>query len=509
MRKFAYTASQCHQLDALALKQLKLSEIQLMNRAAVSLYSALETHWPEARKISVYCGPGNNGGDGYLLAVKANQAGRQVRIFALSKPKSIAARAAMNLAIHQNIRLNFIDQNPAESIDAHADLRVDALFGMGLKRPIQAPLTNLIEHLNAAPVPIFSVDVPSGINSDTGAVMGTAIHATRTHSVVARKPGLYTGDAPDFTGNIGHDDLAIPDGVFSTLSPNYVLLDGADLRKILPDAPITSHKGDFGHIAVVGGQPGMLGAIILAASAAARSGAGRVTVHSFDTHINAIAQANPVLMTRAIMDNGRLRFPKTTNAVVLGPGLGIKARLKPSRRRKNWSKQVFLTTIKFTSEKALPMVLDADGLNLLALLGGHYSKWVLCPHPKEAARLLHCQVSEIQKNRAKACRLIAKKYGGVCVLKGKGTLISAADGLVAICPLGNWGMATAGSGDVLSGIVGAFLGLGLKPYPAACAAVWVHSRAGDIVAQKTSKRSMIASDIIDALPQVFRAFEKC
>ena len=508
MPKFAYTSSACREIDALALEHLDLSEIQLMQKAASSLFSKLRMYWPDAKNIQIYCGPGNNGGDGYLLAVKALHAGIKVSVFVFSVPKSIAARAALNLALDNGVLVTKIDENTAMEKSEQPDLRVDALFGHGLRREISEPLLALFKRLNKSPIPIFAVDIPSGINSDTGAVMGVALRANRTHSLVAPKLGMFTAKGPDYAGKISHDSLGIPAEVFTQVRSAYAFLSRSAVHKVLPNARISSHKGDFGHVAIVGGQPGMFGAVILAASAAARAGAGKVTALSYAAHTDAITQANSVLMTQAIKGDAQVDFPLDIKSIVLGPGLGVDAQLNPDKNQENWSKQVFLASIDYGMERNLPMVIDADALNLLAHQIKRYDHWVLTPHPKEAAGLLQCTVAEVQADRIAACRLIAKVYGGICVLKGNGTLISAADGMMSVCQYGNWGMGTAGSGDVLSGIVGTFLGQGLSPYHAAYAAVYMHSRAGDVAAQRLSKRSMIASDIMENLPRVFSNLEK-
>jgi NAD(P)H-hydrate epimerase len=508
MPKFAYTSRACRKIDVLALEHLGLSEIQLMQKAASSLFDKMRFYWPDAKHIQIYCGPGNNGGDGYLLAVKALQAGIKVAVFAVSAPKSNTARAALNLALHYGIKVSKINNNTAREETEQVDLLVDALFGHGLKRDISESLISLFKRLNKSFIPVFAVDMPSGINSDTGAVMGAALHAARTHSLVAPKLGMFTAKGQDYAGVISHDDLGIPAQVFSQVRSPYAFLSRSAISKLLPNAASSSHKGHFGHVAVVGGQPGMFGAVILAASAAARSGAGKVTAQSYAAHIDAISQANPVLMTQPVTGEAQLSFPDDINAIVLGPGLGIDAQLNPNKKQENWSRKIFLASVQHAMEQGISMVIDADALNLMAHQIKRYEQWVLTPHPKEAARLLHCAVAEVQSDRVAACRQIAKIYGGVCVLKGNGSLISAADGMLTICQYGNWGMATAGSGDVLSGVVGAFLGLGLSPYHAAYAAVYVHSRAGDIAAKRLSKRSMIASDIIECLSSVFANIEK-
>ena len=273
---------------------------------------------------------------------------------------------------------------------------------------------------------------------------------------------------------------------------------------MLPQPGECSHKGNMGRLGVIGGQPGMIGATILAGNAAMRSGAGCVTIFSHESHIASVQQVNPVLMTQAINTKPALELSSGINALVLGPGLGSEAE---NGQQPSWSKLVFDQVLNAVFARKLPLVVDADGLNILARCPQHYPHWVLTPHPKEAARLLQTSTARIEADRPAACRQIARRYGGVCVLKGKGSLIAKPAGAQFICIDGNWGMASAGSGDVLSGIIGAFLAAGLTPRKAATAAVYVHAKAGDIAALAYSKRAMIASDIVGALPRVFKAIE--
>jgi hydroxyethylthiazole kinase-like uncharacterized protein yjeF len=490
------TGSECRQIDQLAMSCLNLSEFQLMQRAADAALGIL-VNWSQLRRISIYCGPGNNGGDGYLVAAGAKKLGYDVRLFTLGSPASSTAQRAQQAAFAQGLSCEPIDENKQNSFDPQADLIIDALFGHGLERDIGPPLRALFECINASSIPVFALDMPSGINSDTAAVMGIAIKAVSTICFVAPKIGLLTGEGADFAGQLYYDALGIPDYISSQVQASYEWLDDSFLERVLPVPKASSHKGDFGHVAIVGGQPGMPGAVILAARAAARSGAGRVTVISSETHVQYVPLASPVLMTQAIDREGHFNLPDSITALALGPGLGTGT----------WSGAVYDNALRQAIELELPILLDADGLNLLASQHNRYENWVLSPHPKEAARMLACNLSEIQSNRPRACLRIAERYGGVCVLKGQGSLVASASARRAICTLGNWGMATAGSGDVLSGIIAAMLGQGLPVFEAASAAVTLHAKAGDLAAMALSRRGMISSDIIEYLPEVFQALE--
>ncbi len=494
---YVMTAAECRAVDQLAMSSLNLSELQLMQRAADAALDKLVQHWPQARRIAVYCGPGNNGGDGYLLAAGAKKLGYAVRLFTLGSPASDTAQRAQLSAFEQGLSSEPITDDLGRCFDPRADLIVDALFGHGLERDIGPPLGALFEHINAASIPVFALDMPSGINSDSGAVMGVAINAISTICFVAPKIGLLTGDGADYAGNVFYDALGIPANVSSQIDASYKWLNDSYLEHVLPVPGASSHKGDFGHVAIIGGQAGMPGAVMLAALAAARCGAGRVTAVSAEQHVQMIPLASPVLMTCAVDQSGTFTLPDSISSLVLGPGLGVES----------WSRAVYDCALQQTIEKGLPVLLDADGLNLLARESRCYENWVLSPHPKEAARLLGCSVHDIQSNRPLACVRIAEQYGGVCVLKGRGSLVAAVSGQAAVCTLGNWGMATAGSGDVLSGMIGAMLSLGLPLFDAAAAAIFIHAKAGDLAAKAASRRSMIASDIIKFLPGVFGPLE--
>lgn len=500
MPEFVYTGNECREIDQLAMRQLQLCEMQLMERAGQAALTTLTSAWPSLRHIAVYCGPGNNGGDGYLVAAGARRLGYEVSLYALGTPASKTAQTARNQALDQGLEIQSISEGGQSCFEPRADLVVDALFGHGLERDIKAPLRTLIERINCSSTPVFALDMPSGINSDTGEKMGIALSAQATICFVAPKIGLLTGEGVNCAGEITYADLGIPKNISQNIPASYDWLDDQSLIDRLPQPRPSSHKGDFGHVAVVGGQAGMPGAVILAACAAARSGAGRVTAISSEQHINLIPQASPELMTVAIGADAAVNWPDSTTAIALGTGLGV----EQMGGGINWSRTVFEHTLDQAIGAQLPLVVDADGLNLLAVDHIRYAHWVLSPHPREAAALLTCSIEEVESNRPRACLQIAQKYGGVCLLKGKGSLVAEASGRRAVCVQGNWGMATAGSGDVLSGIIAAFLGQGLSPYDAACAAVYTHACAGDLAAEKMSRRAMIASDIILQLPAVFK-----
>lgn len=503
-----YTAAQCRDIDLRAMQALGLTGLQLMQRAADAAMSVILQKYPSATRLSLYCGPGNNGGDGYLLAAKAHKLGYKVRVWAVLPAVSRLAKAAQSIAVEQGIQIYTLGKDSANWIDANADIQIDAIFGHGLTRSIDGKLATLIHCLNHARPPILALDIPSGINSDTGAEMGVAIQADASCSFIAAKLGMYTGIGADFSGDISEHSLGVSPRIYAQIRPAVDVITPALVRRLLPVPCDSSHKGDFGHVAIIGGYPGMVGAAILAALAAARSGAGKVTVLSHKEHIHLIQQANPVLMTQDIEPDGGLCLAKGITAVALGPGLGCQVPEGNQGDQQDWSLKVFESALLQAQAHDLPLVVDADALNLLAVFPRKNKRWVLTPHPKEAATLLGVNVQTIQTDRPGACRKIAQRYGGVCVLKGRGSLISDGTEQLALCQAGNWGMATGGSGDVLSGIVAAFLALGLNSYAASRLAVEIHAGAGDQAAKRLAKRSMIATDLIDSLAAVFSQLEK-
>ncbi len=506
MKSSLYTAAQCREIDQTAMQVLNVTGLQLMDRAAEAAMSVLAQQWPEAKRLSVYCGPGNNGGDGYLLAAKAHQLGYSVVVTVVIPPVSELAKQTHEYARAEGVELTDFDKDSL-SPDSDADIVIDAIFGHGLARPVEGVLAQLFEGLSQSPLPVLALDIPSGLNSDNGAVMGVAIRAEASCSFIAPKLGMYTAQGPDYSGLITEHRLGVNARIYSQIPPACECIDVNLLRRLLPVPKLASHKGDFGHVAVVGGHPGMVGAVILAAMAAARSGAGRVTVASDESHIQLIQQHSPVLMTQQILPDGRVELPASINAIVLGPGLGCAVPDIPLESQRHWSLAVFESVLKQAIENKLALIVDADALTLLAKFPRLYSHWVLSPHPKEAATLLGRKVSDIEADRPAACAEIAQRYGGVCILKGKGSLVSDGGKHLSLCSDGNWGMATAGSGDVLSGIIGAFLATGIEPYDAARLAVGVHAQAGDAAAQLIAKRSMIATDLIAHLSTVFKAID--
>jgi NAD(P)H-hydrate epimerase len=490
-----YTAEQVRGIDYVAINEIGIAGYKLMCRAGKAVVDEAHSHFPFARHWLIMCGPGNNGGDGYVVARLADKAGVRVTVCSLADPEQLKGDAAQAYADWQEAGGEVLEWPIAD--DVRFDLALDALLGTGIDREVGGRFRQAIAYLNQLDCPKIAIDIPSGLNADSGCVMGCAVQAHNTVTFVGRKRGMYTADGPDYCGHIAFDDLAIPaEAARKCAGDAGILLSPGFLTEILKPRLRNSHKGSFGHVLAVGGIKGMSGAIRLCGEAALRSGAGRVTLATDPAHADLVNLGRPELMVKAIGGDGELQsLLNGDHVLAVGPGLGGTA----------WSGALLKTCLG--AQAAL--VVDADGLNLLA----EYSQenavsrenWVLTPHPAEAARLLNCKVSEIQQDRVLAAITIAKRFAACVVLKGCGSIVADPSGEYAICPRGNPGMATAGSGDVLTGIIAALLGQGLSCFDAAKAGVLAHAVAGDLAAEKLGEMALIADDIIDKLPRVWRS----
>jgi len=479
-----YTVAQVRRIDQRVIAQQSVAGYTLMQHAAAAAFALLRKRWPAARHIVVLCGSGNNGGDGYLLALLAQQAGLQVDVLALGAPQSTsdAARACAGFRDVGGTIISILEK----TLLPPADVYVDALFGTGLTRPPRGIAAALIAQLNASDRPVLSLDIPSGVNADTGGAEGVAVQADVTLSFIAHKRGLFTGDALDYRGELLLDTLGASATAYANETADACLLDMHELDKWLAPRKKNVHKGSFGHVLAIGGDRGMAGAIRLTAEAALRCGAGLVSVATRGAHVPALNAARPELMAQGIEDAQALEhlLPRIST-LALGPGLGQRA----------WGHALWHTAL----DAGKSAVVDADALNMLALQPRQFSTpTVLTPHPTEAARLLECTTEEIQSDRFSAARKLAKKFNAVIVLKGAGSLICAPDGQVRVCPWGNPGMAVAGMGDVLTGVIAALLAQGIPAWPAAQLGVALHALAGDAAA-KQGQRGLVASDLFSHL----------
>ena len=548
-----YTAEQVRAIERCAIEQHHTSGLALMERAGASCFQLIQRHWPQAKSICVMCGSGNNAGDGYVIALLAYQAGMAVEIIQMGNVARLKGDAATTAAkvLQADIAVREIDSEERllqqKVILKRSDVIVDALLGTGLKGSVRPLFDQAIELVNRLRGEVFAVDIPSGLCADTGAEMGRAVRAQLTNTFIGVKRGLLTGQGPGRTGRVLFDDLGIEQEAYQAVnlaanqSANEVgadvveRIDWPSLGCFLKARDKGSHKGKFGRVLVVGGNYGMAGAVAMAGEAALRVGAGMVSIATRPEHVSIVTASRPEMMVHGIEAAAQLgSLINKATVIVLGPGLG----------QDKWAQQVFGAIIDCSK----PMVIDADALNLLAVncfdegaeeAGKRANRWILTPHPGEAGRLMACESSEIGQDRFQAALELRKKYRATVVLKGAGTLVvgagiggagivgagiagagiagaevigtgGAGAGVVGaeiagaeinsaqslrLASVGNPGMASAGMGDVLSGIIGGLLAQGLNDVDAASLGVVLHGAAADRSVAENGERGLLATDL--------------
>lgn len=489
-----YTAEQVRRLDENAIEAHGIPGIDLMERAGQSVFESARMAFPAAKKWLIFCGGGNNGGDGYIVARKVREAGLNVDVCALKSMDSLSGDAATAARRWQEAGGETLHW-PLQATGSY-DLLVDALLGTGLDSAPRGDFALAIDLMNESPAAVIAVDVPSGLNSDTGNVMGMATRADLTVTFIGRKRGLYTADGPDYAGAVQFSDLETPDSVRDSISDSGILIRENIIGDLLPVRRRNSHKGSFGWVLGIGGNSSMSGAVRLCGEAALRSGAGKVTLATSPDHAALVNLTCPELMVRGVRRGKQLQtLLKQVDVIVIGTGLG----------QTSWSEDLLKTCMK----TKVPIVLDADGLNILARLfpemGRHAlprGNWILTPHPAEAGRLLGIRAGAVQQDRVSVAQQLSERYNAIVILKGCGTVVADQKGRYAICPLGNPGMASAGTGDVLAGVIGAMVAQKLDLWDAATAGVVAHARAGDLAAGQLGERGMLASDITNRLSTV-------
>jgi hydroxyethylthiazole kinase-like uncharacterized protein yjeF len=527
-----YSVESVVQLEQSAIKRFGIPAYELMKRAGAAMFAVIRDRYPLSSKILVLCGAGNNAGDGYVVARLARQAGFSVRVISLAEPTSLKNEAAL---AYQDWSLQFDNEPERSAVSANAaiagqelfswfddaDIFVDAILGTGISRDVSAQWSAWITQVNASQQPVISVDIPSGLFANTGAIAGVAIKATITVCFIGLKQGMFTAMGNDVCGEIIFHDLGLPEAVYKGIKADARLINAVDYS-LLPKRRASSHKGRFGHVLIAGGNHGMPGAVILAARAALRTGAGLVTVITIPQHMAVISTAVPEAMVRTcILDSAAVPsmddlftdpFVSHITHVAIGMGLG----------QDEWSLRLLQHCLRLNK----PMLIDADALNIIAAHDlslaslAQNSTLVITPHPGEAGRLLSSQLSsksevvtatDVQRDRFSAIKklhqLFAHDESCAVVLKGSGTLIF--DGqTMKICRLGNAAMAAPGMGDVLSGIVIALMAQNISITETAASdiaelAVCLHASAADRLA-KDKTRGLLASDVIDELAAVLQ-----
>lgn len=517
------TAAEMRQIDRDTIEGIGIPGIVLMETAGNAIVRAIEQHYPTCQRIGILAGKGNNGGDGIVIARQLAHLGRDVHLFLVSPQDSFTGEAHINLQIAKNLGLRIeeilTDATPESDVFkeretslnqiASCQLLVDAILGTGLRGTVRSPIATVINAINNLPIPILSVDLPSGLDADTGHPLGTCVQADRTVTIGLPKRGLLMHPGAELTGKLEVVDIGFPEQVVDAQNIKVNWTTAAQASQWVPPRPAASHKGSYGRVLVIAGSTGMTGAAALASKAALRVGAGLVTL-AIPKHLNPILEGLlPEVMTLPLSETDTGSFAvsatsailefaeKTKSILAIGPGL--------SQHPETVSLVHQLIRQNREQELGLRMVIDADGLNALAqdrnilsLLG---RETVLTPHPGEMARLTNASVPTLEKDRIRTAQQFASEHGVTLVFKGAPTVSANANGDVWINATGNPGMATGGMGDVLTGVIAGLIAQGISSEGAAALGVYLHGLAGDIVAERLGMHGLIASDVLKAVPQ--------
>ena len=524
------TAAEMRQIDQDTIEGIGIPGIVLMETAGSAIVRAIERYYPTCQRIGIFAGKGNNGGDGIVIARQLAHIGRDVRLFLVSPPDIFTGEAQTNLQIAKRLTASFgLQATPkgglrieeiltgtgfygtgtVPTILASCELLVDAIFGTGLRGTVRDPIAAIINAINRLPTPILSVDLPSGLDADTGHPLGTCIQADRTVTIGLPKRGLLMHPGAELTGKLEVVDIGFPAQVVDAQDIKVNWTSATQAAQWMPPRPLSSHKGSYGRVLVVAGSTGMTGAAALASEAALRAGAGLVTLAT-PKHLNPILEGLlPEVMTLPLpeTDAGSLAVSatstilefaeKTKSILAIGPGL--------SQHPETVSFVHHLIRENREHGLDLRMVIDADGLNALAqdreTLSLLNSEVVLTPHPGEMARLTNTAVPTLEKDRIRTVQQFASEHGVTLVFKGAPTVTGTPNGNLWVNSTGNPGMATGGMGDVLTGIIAGLMAQGISSENAAALGVYLHGLAGDIVAETSGMHGLIASDVLKTVPQ--------
>jgi len=480
-----YSVEQVYAMENLAKDKYGLSEAELMERAGEAAFNLANKYWKNLQQVIIFCGSGNNAGDGFVLArlFKAYHIEVQLVLMSPIKPEKKQTYAYFQECCQRKIPFCFFNdfQLPQKPVD----LIIDALLGIGLSKPIREDYAKAVHCINQQTAPVLSIDVPSGLDADTGNVLSVAVKANATITYIGLKKGLFTSNGSEYCGKMSYHALQLPARVFASQIHQVRRMDWTRVMGSLIPRHRNSHKGNFGHLLIIGGTTGMLGATLLTAKAAFRCGAGKITIATVPKNAEALALCLPEVMTFSINQPAEIiPLLKNSNVVVIGPGLGTEP----------WA----LALLKLVIAENKPMVIDADALRLLPQCDTLPSRALLTPHPGEAAFLLETKNQIVQENRFEALQKLHQKFTNTIILKGAGSLIATQDNQPpALCVGGNPGMAVAGMGDVLSGILGALLAQHMDINLAAIFGTCLHAEAGDRASKNGGERGMMASDLMD------------
>ena len=514
---YLVTAQQMKDMDRLTIESFGMPGIVLMENAARGATDALFRHFPNVRglKVGVAAGHGNNGGDGFVIARYLASADVRVDVYLLSKRKKVRGDAAANLKLLDRMNVPVHEVSDVTRFESYqdrmrsCDLWVDAMLGTGLTSDVRGLYMEMIRLLNAAKVPILAVDIPSGLDSDTGKPRGSCIRATVTVTFGLPKIGHVVLPGSEFVGKLEVVDIGIPASVVDEVAPNHHLLTQKMIMGVFQARDAQSHKGTTGHLLVIGGSPGKTGATIMTSQAAMRVGTGLVTL-GIPKSLNIAVESQLIeVMTLPLPENADqtlglssygkiLRQLESKKGLAIGPGMGTD---KPTQN----------VVRRVIQASPVPVVVDADGLNALVGNLSFLKKLkvpiVLTPHPGEMARLVGKTSSEVQEDRIGEARSFASTHRVHLVLKGAKTVIAHPDGAVFVNPTGNPGMASGGMGDVLTGIISGLMVQGIPVREAVNAGVYLHGRAADSLARSMGSMGFLASDLIDILPSQIKGLE--
>ncbi|MDP8255977.1 MAG: NAD(P)H-hydrate dehydratase [Candidatus Alcyoniella australis] len=510
----AVNAEQMRELDRACIEGLGLPGVVLMENAGrACAEKALESFGDRlSRGVTILCGKGNNGGDGFVIARHLSNQGVPVGVYLFGRADDVRGDARINLDVLRAMGVKvkqITDGRGLRTLDLRVGLVVDALLGTGLQRPLSGLLAQAVQRVNGCMAPVLAVDIPSGLSSDRGALIGPCISAEVTLTFGLPKIGQLLEPGRSQCGKLEVVDISIPPEVIDRYDLCVGLLERDDFSDLFMPRPQDSNKGSYGRVAVFGSSPGLTGAVCMAGLAAARVGAGLVTCAVPRCLAPIIENKLTEVMTRPLPEldgslcaeslDQALALARTQDVVLLGPGLGAEENARQFAR-------------DFTLRCRKPLVIDADGLNAWAgrldELAARRGPTVLLPHPGEAGRLLGVSPDEVQADRLLAATTISERSGAVTVLKGATSIVARPEGLAAIVPTGNPGMASGGTGDVLAGMMLGMWAQWNDEFDAAAAAAYIHGMAGDRVAQRIGERALIAGDLLDELPQCLRRLER-
>lgn len=507
------TASEMREIDRRTIEEYKIPGIILMERAGQSVFKFIKNKFisPDNKLFYIFCGKGNNGGDGFVVARLLSRSNAKVKVFLCAKSNEIRGDAKKNfdLLSQMNVDIIEIPKNTGISLlqgEEKPDLIIDALLGTGATGEVEGILKDIIEYINSLQVPVISIDIPSGLNADTGKILGCCVKATYTVTMGLPKVGLFVYPGASYSGEITIADLGFPEELTKSPQIKTHLIDECYVKSCIKPRDKEAHKGTFGRVLILAGSVGYTGAAYLAAQSCARAGAGLVTLGIPEglNHIMEVKLTEVMTLPLPQTEDGTygaksvspaLNFLKNCNAVAIGPGISN-------------TKSVSIFVKELIKKINLPCVVDADACNVLAketsVLHKTSAPLILTPHPGELSRLINIPVKDIQENRIEIAKYSAKELNCILVLKGARTVVADKFGNAFINPTGNPCMASGGVGDVLTGVITALLAQGLSPLDAALCGVYIHGKAGDIVCEKMGEIGVIATDILEHLPYTFK-----